>query len=100
MVLQALRAWILVSLGPRWTTRILVLDEPLVARGPYRFMRHPNYALVAAELAVLPLALGLPWFALVFTLLNLPLMAIRIRAEDRALARAGTTGFSGSATRH
>ena len=84
--LQVFRLWILVSLGQRWTTRIIVLDEPLVQRGPYRFLRHPNYVLVVLEIAVVPLALGLPWLAAIFSLLNAGVLFVRIRAEDRALA--------------
>ena len=86
-LLQGLRLWILLSLGERWTTRIVVVDEPLVRRGPYRFMRHPNYALVAAELAVVPLALGAPLVALAFAVPHLLLLRVRITAEERALAR-------------
>ena len=74
------------SLGQRWTTRIiLVPGEPLVRRGPYRFVRHPNYLVVAGEIAVLPLVFGLTQVALIFTLLNAAAMAIRIRTEERAL---------------
>ena len=73
------------SLGGRWTTRIIVTDTPLVARGPYRWINHPNYLLVVAEIAVAPLVLGLGWVALVFSALNAAILAIRIRAEDRAL---------------
>ena len=88
-VLQGLRGWILASLGPRWTTRIIVLPgEPLVRRGPYRFLPHPNYLLVAAEIAVLPLVLGLELYALLFTVLNAAVLTVRIRAENRALAAA------------
>ena len=61
-------------------------DEPLVTRGPFRLVRHPNYMLVAAEIVVAPMALGLPWIAIVFTLLNAAALAIRIRAEDAALS--------------
>ena len=86
-VLQALRIWVLVTLGPRWTTRIVVIDEPLVLRGPFRFLPHPNYAVVIAEIAVTPLVLGLPWVALVFSVLNAALLfGVRIPAENRALA--------------
>lgn len=85
-VLQLFRVWILATLGPRWTTRIIVLPEPLVARGPFRFMRHPNYALVVAEIIVAPMVLGLVWVAALWTVLNAAMLWVRIRAEDRALA--------------
>ena len=85
VLLQGLRLWILASLGDRWTTRIVVLDEPLVARGPYRYVRHPNYWLVVAEIAVTPMVLGLWPVALVFSALNAAMLAWRIRAEERAL---------------
>ena len=85
-VLQIFRAWVLMTLGRRWTTRIIVTPNvPLVATGPFRFLRHPNYAVVTAEIAVLPLVFGLWWVALVFTLLNAALLSIRIRTENRAL---------------
>jgi methyltransferase len=87
VALQGLRLWILATLGSRWTTRIIVLPgEPLVVSGPYRYFSHPNYAVVAGELALLPLALHLPVTALVFTALNAAVLWIRIRAEARALA--------------
>ncbi|WP_296640239.1 isoprenylcysteine carboxyl methyltransferase family protein [Roseinatronobacter sp.] len=85
-VLQVFRLWILVTLGPRWTTRIIVLPEPLVARGPFRFMHHPNYALVVAEIIVASMVLGLVWVAALWTVLNAAMLWVRIRAEDRALA--------------
>ena len=87
-VLQVFRVWILASLGPRWTTRIIVLDEPLVRRGPYRFLPHPNYLLVVAELFVVPMALGLPVVAVIFGLLNLMMLYVRIGAESKALREA------------
>ena len=86
IALQALRIWILASLGPRWTTRIIVLDEPLVTRGPFRFIPHPNYTLVVAEIAVAPLVLGLTWVAVVFSVLNAMMLWHRIRIENEALA--------------
>ena len=80
------RLWVLASLGERWTTRIIVLPgAPLVRRGPYRFVDHPNYLVVAAEILVLPLAFGLWRTALVFTLLNAAALSVRVRAENRAL---------------
>jgi methyltransferase len=85
-LLQLARVWVIATLGPRWTTRIIVLPEtPLVKRGPFRFVSHPNYVVVAAEIAVLPLVFGLWIVALVFTLLNAAILTIRIRAENRAL---------------
>ena len=79
--------WVLATLGPRWTTRIIVLPgEPLVASGPYKYFSHPNYAVVAAEIAVLPLALHLPLLALIFTTLNAAILVIRVRAEACALS--------------
>ena len=86
MLLQALRIWTLRTLGPRWTTRIIVVPgETLVARGPYKYIRHPNYLVVIGELAVLPLVFGLWPTALVFSVLNAIVLWVRIRAEDRAL---------------
>jgi methyltransferase len=86
VVLQGLRVWVIATLGSRWTTRIIVLpDQPLISSGPYRYLSHPNYVVVAAEIAVLPLALHLPWIALIFTILNAMVLCIRIRAEARAL---------------
>ena len=86
LVLQGLRAWVLLSLGPRWTTRIITMPgETLVRRGPYRFVSHPNYLVVAGEIAVLPLVFGLPLYALTFSVLNAIILAVRIRAESRAL---------------
>jgi methyltransferase len=87
LVLQALRFWTLSSLRERWTTRIIVVPgAPLVATGPYRFVAHPNYLVVIGEIACLPLCLGLPWYALGFSLANGALLAVRIRAENAALA--------------
>jgi methyltransferase len=87
LALQGLRVWVLATLGHRWTTRIIVLPGvPLVTTGPYRFVSHPNYLVVIGEIATLPLCLGLPWYALIFSVANLAVLAIRIRAEDAALA--------------
>jgi methyltransferase len=86
LLLQLARVWALTTLGGRWTTRIIVLpDAPLVRRGPYRFVNHPNYVVVVGEVAVLPLVFGLWKVALIFTLLNGAALAVRIRAENAAL---------------
>jgi methyltransferase len=82
------RIWVLLSLGRRWTTRIVVVPgETLVRRGPYKFLNHPNYAVVIAKIALLPLVFGLWRIALVFTLLNAAALTVRIREENRALGR-------------
>jgi len=89
VVLQIGRFWLLATLGRRWTIRVIVVPgERLVARGAYRWMRHPNYAVVVGEIAIVPLALGLPIYALVFSILNAAVLAIRIPAENAALAAA------------
>ncbi len=85
VLLQVLRVWVLATLGRRWTTRIIVTDAPLVRRGPFRFLRHPNYTVVVAEIIVAPMVLGLVWVAVLFTLLNAAVLTVRIRAENRAL---------------
>lgn len=85
-VLQFGRLWVIASLGRFWTTRIITLPSaPLIRRGPYRFMRHPNYVVASLEIAVLPLAFGQVWIALVWSVANALLVGWRIRVEDRAL---------------
>jgi len=92
-LIELARVWVLRSLGPRWTTRIIVVPgEQLVARGPYRFVSHPNYAVVVAEIALLPMVFGLPWIAIIFSLLNLAILTVRIRAENEALGRSSEMG--------
>ncbi len=87
VALQLGRLWVIATLGRRWTTRIMVLPGAmLVEGGPYRYLRHPNYAVVVGEIAVLPLAFGAIAIAIVFSVGNLALIARRIAIEDRALA--------------
>jgi methyltransferase len=86
-LLQVARVWVMTSLGRFWTTRIITMPgAPLVARGPYRFLRHPNYWVVAGEIAVLPLVFDLWLVAALFTAANALLLRQRIAAEDAALA--------------
>lgn len=87
---QALRYWCILSLGRRWNTRIVVVPGlPLVKRGPYRFLPHPNYLIVAAEGIALPLVFTGWITATLFTVLNaVLLLGFRIPAEERALAAA------------
>ena len=86
-LLQVLRLWVIVSLGPYWTTRVItVAGAPPVKSGPYRYLRHPNYAVVALEIPVASLVVGLPQVALLFGCLNAMLLFCRIRIEDMARA--------------
>lgn len=86
VLLQFARLWVIATLGPRWTTRIIVLPGvPLVRGGPYRLVDHPNYVIVTLEIAVLPLAFGLVAWALFFSLLNAAILSIRVRTEEKAL---------------
>lgn len=87
ILLQAARFWVLATLGRRWTTRIIVLPRaPLVASGPFRYVSHPNYCVVVAEIFVLPMVFGLVWYAVLFSILNAVILTIRVRAENDALA--------------
>lgn len=86
-LLQLARLWVLASMGRYWTTRVMTLpDAPLVRRGPYRWLRHPNYLIVAAEILVLPAIFGAWTIAILFSIANAILLAWRIRIEDAALA--------------
>jgi methyltransferase len=86
VLLQAMRIWVLVTLGRFWTTRIItVTGEPLVHRGPYRYVRHPNYLVVIGEMATLPLVFGQIANAAIFSALNLAVIGWRIRVENAAL---------------
>lgn len=87
LILQVARVWVMVTLGRYWTTRIISIPgAPLVRHGPYRFCRHPNYLVVAGEIAALPLALGQWQVAILFSILNALVLAWRIRVENAALA--------------
>jgi methyltransferase len=90
VLLQAARIWVVATLGPYWTTRVLSLPgAPLVRRGPYRWVRHPNYLIVTAEIAVLPLAFDAWAIAIAFSLANALLLYHRIGIEEGALAGRG-----------
>jgi methyltransferase len=85
--LQPLRFWVMATLGRYWTTRVITVPgAPLVSTGPYRFLRHPNYAIVVGEIALLPLAFGQLRTAIWFSAANLAILGWRIHSENRALA--------------
>ena len=94
LLVQPLRYWAILSLGTAWSTRVLVIPGGrLVARGPYRYLRHPNYVVVAVEILAFPLIFGAWVTALVFTVLNAAMLRVRIREEEKALREfAGPTG--------
>ena len=98
--LQAARVWVIASLGEHWTTRVIVVPgRRAVRRGPYRFLRHPNYLIVALEIAVLPLAFGAWELALAFSLLNAAVLFVRIRVEDQALSASEAESGAAERTR-
>lgn len=87
LALQVARVWVIVTLGERWTTRIIILPgAPLVRHGPYRWLDHPNYLIVIAEIAVLPLVFGLPVVAAFFSVINAIVLWVRVREESKALS--------------
>lgn len=87
ILLQFARVWIIASLGKYWTTRIITVPEaPLLKKGPYRYMRHPNYLIVICEIAVLPLVFGNWQIAVLWSLANALLITWRIHIENAALS--------------
>lgn len=84
---QAMRVWALRSLGPYWNTKILVLPGAnVVKKGPYQFIKHPNYVIVTIEIILIPLLFNAYTTAILFTILNIIILAVRIPAEEKALA--------------
>lgn len=95
-VLMVGRVWVLLSLGPYWTTRILTLPgAPLVRSGPYAWLRHPNYWIVAGEVALIPLAFDAIGIAVLFSILNGALLAWRVAVEDKVITARGSSAASG-----
>jgi methyltransferase len=93
---QALRWWAIASLGWRWNVRVIVVPGAApVRRGPYRWLRHPNYVAVAVEMLCVPLAHGAFVCALLFSAANAALLRVRIRAEERALGASWERAFAG-----
>ena len=85
--LQAARVWVIASLGRYWTTRVITVPGAAkVTRGPYRWLRHPNYLIVVAEIALVPLIVGAWEIAAIFSVANAGLLFHRVRIETAALA--------------
>jgi methyltransferase len=94
LLAMALRWWAVATLGSRWSTRVVVLPgAPPVTGGPYRWLRHPNYLAVSVELLAVPLIAGALWTALLATLANAALLAIRVRVEEQALGPGWAQAF-------
>ncbi len=89
LIVQALRLWCIQSLGPFWNTKILILPgAQVVKKGPYKFMRHPNYTIVCLEILLLPIMFQAYFTAFCFTLLNITMLSVRIPIEENALREA------------
>ncbi|WP_328585878.1 isoprenylcysteine carboxyl methyltransferase family protein [Rossellomorea aquimaris] len=88
LLTQAGRIWVISSLGKYWNTKIIVLpDTEVVATGPYKFFRHPNYLIVTVELAIIPLLFNAYWTLIIFAVLNQLILLTRIPVEEEALSR-------------
>ena len=86
---QIMRFWCLASLGKYWNTKIIILPgADVIRKGPYRFIRHPNYAIVSIELFILPLIFSAYFTAIIYSLLNIWMLSVRIPAEEKALIEA------------
>jgi methyltransferase len=96
LVAQGLRWWCITVLGPQWNTRVIVAPGlPLVTRGPYRWLRHPNYLAVVVEGIALPLVHSAWLTAVGFTVLNAVILTIRLRVENEALQHAAPASPAG-----
>ena len=85
-LLLAFKIWVILTLGKFWNTKIYrISDAPLIRKGPYIYFKHPNYMVVIAEIAVIPLIFHLYYTAIIFTLLNAIMLYVRIKEENKAL---------------
>lgn len=87
LLTQAARVWCIQSLGKFWNTKIIILpDRSLISRGPYKYVKHPNYIIVGIELFIIPILFGAYFTAVIFPILHITLMTVRIPMENKALA--------------
>ena len=85
-LLLVFKTWVILSLGKYWNTKIYhISGVALVSKGPYKFIKHPNYLVVIAEIAIIPLAFHLYYTAIVFTILNAIMLSVRIKEENKVL---------------
>ena len=85
-LLLTLKIWVILSLGKFWNTKIYhIPNTPLIKTGPYKYFKHPNYIIVIGEIAVIPLAFHMYFIAITFTLLNMIMLFIRIKEENKTL---------------
>lgn len=85
-LLLTFKSWVILSLGKFWNTRIYhIPNEPLIKKGPYHFFKHPNYMVVIAEIAVIPMIFNLYYTAATFSILNLIILSVRITEENKVL---------------
>jgi methyltransferase len=84
--LLAFKAWVILSLGKFWNTKIYhIANVPLINKGPYKYLKHPNYLIVIIEIAIIPLIFHLYYTAVIFTILNIIILFVRIKEENIAL---------------
>jgi methyltransferase len=96
LLARGMRYWTMASLGEHWNARVIVVPGAVpVTTGPYRFLRHPNYAAVVLELLCVPMIHGAVWTALFFSAANAVLLGVRIRVEEGALGRDWQQAFAG-----
>ena len=89
LVTQAGRIWVIASLGRFWNTKIIVVPQAeVIAKGPYKYIKHPNYFIVTVELLIIPLMFNAYWTLFTFAFLNQLILSIRIPLEERALTEA------------
>ena len=86
LLIFAIKIWVILSLGKFWNTKIYHISGfPLMKKGPYKYVKHPNYLIVIAEIAVIPMVFHLYYTAIIFTLLNMMMLYIRIKVENKVL---------------
>ncbi len=84
--LLAFKIWVIMSLGKFWNTKIYHISNiPLIKKGPYKYLKHPNYIIVITEIAIIPLVFQLYYTAILFSILNAIMLFVRIKEENKAL---------------